>query len=139
MSVRALLHATALCVLAAAGAAAATAGAQAYPTKPIRVIIPFPPGGGSDVIGRVVAQSLGDRLGTQMVIDNRAGAGGIIGKAFDGLQVPGVVKPLRRLVQAIEIFVVDRSSMRLGLKMTQAVGRLHLHRDTQRIATNLPR
>ncbi len=79
MSVRALLHATALCVLAAAGAAAATAGAQAYPTKPIRVIIPFPPGGGSDVIGRVVAQSLGDRLGTQMVIDNRAGAGGIIG------------------------------------------------------------
>lgn len=79
MSVRALLHATALCVLVVAGAAAGTAGAQAYPTKPIRVIIPFPPGGGSDVIGRVVAQSLGERLGTQMVVDNRAGAGGIIG------------------------------------------------------------
>lgn len=79
MSVRALLHATALCALAVAGTVAGTTAAQEYPAKPVRMIIPFPPGGGSDVTGRVVAQALSERLGTQMVVDNRAGAGGIIG------------------------------------------------------------
>ncbi len=53
--------------------------AQDYPTKPIRMIIPFPPGGGSDVAGRVVAAALSERLGRQVVVDNRAGAGGVIG------------------------------------------------------------
>src|SRR5262245_275790 len=53
--------------------------AQDYPARPIRMIIPFPPGGGSDVTGRVVAQALGERLGKQIIVDNRAGAGGVIG------------------------------------------------------------
>jgi tripartite-type tricarboxylate transporter receptor subunit TctC len=53
--------------------------AQDYPTKSIRMIIPFPPGGGSDVTGRVVATALGERLGKQVIVDNRAGAGGVIG------------------------------------------------------------
>ena len=57
----------------------ATVAAQDYPAKPIRMIIPFPPGGGSDVTGRVVATALGDRLGRQVIVDNRAGAGGVIG------------------------------------------------------------
>ena len=57
----------------------ATVAAQDYPAKPIRMIIPFPPGGGSDVTGRVVATALGDRLGKQVIVDNRAGAGGVIG------------------------------------------------------------
>jgi tripartite-type tricarboxylate transporter receptor subunit TctC len=55
------------------------AAAQDYPSKPIRMIIPFPPGGGSDVTGRVVATALGERLGRQVIVDNRAGAGGVIG------------------------------------------------------------
>jgi len=58
---------------------AAPAAAQDYPIKPIRMIIPFPPGGGSDVTGRVVATALSERLGRQVVVDNRAGAGGVIG------------------------------------------------------------
>jgi tripartite-type tricarboxylate transporter receptor subunit TctC len=58
---------------------AGPAAAQDYPAKPIRMIIPFPPGGGSDVTGRVVAAALGERLGRQVVVDNRAGAGGVIG------------------------------------------------------------
>ena len=58
---------------------AAPASAQGYPAKPIRMIIPFPPGGGSDVTGRVVAAALSERLGRQVVVDNRAGAGGVIG------------------------------------------------------------
>jgi tripartite-type tricarboxylate transporter receptor subunit TctC len=53
--------------------------AQDYPTKPIRMIIPFPPGGGSDVTGRVVATALSERLGKQVIVDNRSGAGGVIG------------------------------------------------------------
>lgn len=53
--------------------------AQAYPQKPIRFILPFPPGGGTDTLGRVVGQKLGETLGQQVVIDNRPGAGANIG------------------------------------------------------------
>jgi tripartite-type tricarboxylate transporter receptor subunit TctC len=52
---------------------------QAYPVKPIRLIIPFPPGGSNDVVGRAIAQQLAERLGQGVVIDNRGGAGGVIG------------------------------------------------------------
>ena len=53
--------------------------AKAYPSKPVRLIIPFPPGGSNDVVGRAIGQQLGERLGHSVVIDNRGGAGGIIG------------------------------------------------------------
>lgn len=57
----------------------ATAAAQGYPAKPIRVIAPFPPGGGTDLFARAVAQKLTLSWGQQVVVDNRAGAGGMIG------------------------------------------------------------
>ena len=60
-------------------AQAITAYPQAYPAKPIRLIVPFPPGGGVDFIGRIVGQKLSERLGQQVAIDNRAGANGIVG------------------------------------------------------------
>src|SRR4051812_16161599 len=53
--------------------------AQTYPTKPVRMIVPFPPGGATDLLARVVGQRLGEGLGHQVVIDNRPGAGGTIG------------------------------------------------------------
>jgi tripartite-type tricarboxylate transporter receptor subunit TctC len=54
--------------------------AQDYPTKPVRLIIPFPPGGSNDVVGRLIATHLSERLGKQVVVDNRgAGAGGVVG------------------------------------------------------------
>ena len=52
---------------------------QSYPNKPIRLIVPFPAGGGVDFIGRIVGQKLSERLGQQVPIDNRAGANGIVG------------------------------------------------------------
>src|SRR5688572_2515149 len=69
--------------LAAAGILALTlacgAQAQTYPAKPVRMVLPFAPGGGTDLVGRMLAQKLAAPLGQQVIVDNRAGAGGRIG------------------------------------------------------------
>lgn len=62
--------------------------AQSYPTKPVRIIVPFPPGGGSDLIARTIGDKLGALLGQQFLIDNRSGAGGALGTELATKAVP---------------------------------------------------
>ena len=67
------------CALSLLLAAAAPAAAQSYPAKPVRLILPFPPGGPSDILGRALSQKLGEQLGQPVLSDNRPGAGGNLG------------------------------------------------------------
>src|SRR5262245_54549686 len=69
----------ALALVLAAGVVAAQPASTAWPDRPIRLIVPFPAGSSSDVASRIIAQKLGNRLGQQLVIENRPGASGNIG------------------------------------------------------------
>ncbi len=73
-----------LCVAAAPGRAAA----DDYPSRSIRLIIPFPPGGSNDVVGRIIANQLGRSLGQQVFVDNRSGAGGVVGSTSRPSRTP---------------------------------------------------
>src|SRR3954470_14508128 len=71
-----------------AAAAAPQAHAQNYPSKPIRFILPFPPGGPTDILGRIIGQRLAVQLGQPVVPENRPGAGGNVGTEYGAKQAP---------------------------------------------------
>jgi tripartite-type tricarboxylate transporter receptor subunit TctC len=75
-------------LFATPGPAVAAAIENNYPVRPVRLIVPFAPGGGIDFLGRLVAQNLGQELGQQFVVDNRAGAGGVVGTGMAAAAAP---------------------------------------------------
>jgi tripartite-type tricarboxylate transporter receptor subunit TctC len=79
-----------VCLLTAAGmiALAALAAAAEYPTRPVRFIVPFPPGGGVDIVARTVGEKVGARLGQTIVVDNRPGAGSTLGTTLAAKSAP---------------------------------------------------
>lgn len=77
-----------LCIFVAVSLTTAAAYAQDYPTRPVRMIVPFAPGGPTDVIARIVAAKLSDAFRQQVVVDNRAGAGGNIGTGLAANATP---------------------------------------------------
>jgi tripartite-type tricarboxylate transporter receptor subunit TctC len=83
-----LAAATILCAFLLIGSTAATLCAQTYPNKPIKLILPFPPGGATDILGRIVAQKLAEQLGQPVVSENHPGAAGNIGVEYAAKQKP---------------------------------------------------
>ena len=76
------------CAAALCLAASSASLAQGYPTKPIRLIVPFPAGGATDLFARTLSQKMGEKLGTTLVIDNKPGAGGAIGSDMAAKATP---------------------------------------------------
>jgi tripartite-type tricarboxylate transporter receptor subunit TctC len=70
---------TGLALLTAAIALTTVAAAQNYPTRPITLVVPFPPGGSTTIVARIVTERMADAIGQQFVVDNRGGAGGTLG------------------------------------------------------------
>jgi tripartite-type tricarboxylate transporter receptor subunit TctC len=84
-----------------------TAGAQPYPNKPVRLLVPYAPGGSSDAIGRIIGQKLGDALGQSFVIDNRAGAASVIGRELVARAAPdGYTLMIGDAVHTINVHVL---------------------------------
>lgn len=77
-----------LLVIAVAPAGAQGKGADSFPDRPLRLIVPFPPGGGNDTLARIVGQRLSAVIGQQIVVDNRGGAGGVIGATLAASAAP---------------------------------------------------
>lgn len=96
-----------ICSVLALALSAGAVFAQSYPSRPIRMIVPYPPGGSTDVLARAVAQKMGESMGQQIVVDNRGGAGGIVGSELAARAAPDGYT-----------FLLGNSSTHVGVRFT---------------------
>jgi tripartite-type tricarboxylate transporter receptor subunit TctC len=107
---------------------------QTYPSKPVRVVIVFPPGGATDIVGRIIFQKMGEQLNQQFVIDNRGGAAGMIGAALvaksppDGYTIMVYSQTLLANAHLYEKLPYDALKDFIGITpLTRLVGMLGVH------------
>ena len=113
---RAIIQAFALAVCLSCDGSG-LAFAQSYPAKPVRMIVPFPPGGAADIIGRILAQGLSEHLGQQVIVDNRAGASGNIGaEAVAKAQGDGYTILMGALTSHSINYTLERKVLRYDLE-----------------------
>ena len=85
-----------LAAICVCGAMRAVAADIDYPARPVKLIVPYPPGGGTDIVARVVANRLGENLKQSFLVENRGGAGGILGTEDNGIHLRKGVIHLRK-------------------------------------------
>jgi hypothetical protein len=120
--------------LAAGAAVLRIAKAQAYPTRPVRIIVGFPPGGATDIMARLIGQWLSDRLGQPFVIENRPGAAGNIGTAVVVNAPPdGYTLLVATSVNAINATLYDKLNFNLIRDIAPVAS---LHREPQIMEVN---
>ena len=114
--------------------ACATASAQPYPSKPVRVIVVFPPGGATDIVARLVFAKVGDQTNQQFIIDNRAGAAGMLGASIvaksppDGYTVLVYSQTMLNNMHLYEKPAYDALNDFIGItSLTRIVGMLSVH------------
>lgn len=114
---RTIVAVLALLAIGLGGSGWGSAHAQAWPTKPVHLIVPFPPGGAADVIGRLLAQRLSEPLGQQVIIENRAGASGNIGaEAVAKAAGDGHTLLMAALTSHSINYTLERKSLRYDLQ-----------------------
>ena len=88
LAMRTALSAAVVMMGLVGGASTAVAQSTTYPTKPIRLVVPFPAGGATDIFARTLSQKLGEKLGTSVVVENKPGAGGTLGSDIVAKSTP---------------------------------------------------
>lgn len=123
-------HAIAWLITGALASVAGSVAAQTYPVKAMRMIVPFPPGGATDILGRYLALKLGETLGQQMVVDNRGGANGTLGLEIAAKAPPDghtlVIGQTGNLVISVGLTKVGYDSLRDFAPVTLVVASPHV-------------
>ena len=115
-----LLGGAVIVVIATVVSASPAIAAGAYPSKPIRIVVPFTPGGANDLLGRIVAQGLTDRLKQNAVVDNRPGAGTVIGTEIVAKAAPDGARVTASLSNSWKGFVDSGQRVSRGSSETRS-------------------
>ena len=109
-----------------------------YPTQPVKIIVPFSPGGGTDIIGRIVAQKLGEELGTQFIVENKPGAAGTIGADVVAKAEPNGYTLLVYHIAMVTAHHIQKNMQYDPLKDFTPISRLSVATNVAAVNANLP-